>query len=89
MPKRATRTVRLDEATDAALAEARRLTGMSVSQILEQGILLVRDSASEREAARPYDVYARIDIGPGGYASASSRRTKSAFRERLARKYGR
>jgi hypothetical protein len=72
----ATRTVRLDEESEKALAEIRRRTGMQVSTALKRGLLAVRDGLRAAHAANPYEIYAGIDLGPGGYARAPARQAK-------------
>jgi hypothetical protein len=79
----ATRTVRLDEESERALAEIQRRTGMQVSTALKRGILAVRASLRAAEASNPFDVYARIDLGPGGYASVPARQAKARIRSVL------
>ena len=77
----ATRTVRLDDEGERALAEVQRATGLSVSAALKRGLLLAREAERARLATRPADVYRTIDLGPGGYARAPARRAKQAIRE--------
>ncbi|TMA62151.1 MAG: hypothetical protein E6J68_14580 [Deltaproteobacteria bacterium] len=74
----AIRTVRLDPESERALAEIQRATGVSVSGALKRGLVAARD-ALRGAAPQPFEVYRRIDLGPGGYARAPARRAKQAL----------
>ena len=80
----AIRTVRLDEESERALAEIRRCTGMHVSMALKRGLLAVREGLRAAQAAKPYDIYARIELGPGGYARVPARQAKRRIKAVLA-----
>lgn len=84
-----TRTVRLDDEAERTLAELRRLTGLSISEVLKRGLIAFQRSAQEGVAERPYDVYRRLDLGPGGYAEAPAARAKAAVAAVIARKHRR
>jgi hypothetical protein len=81
----ATRTVRLDQESERALAEIRHRTGMQVSMALKRGLLAVREGLRAAQAAKPYDIYVRLDLGPGGYARAPARQAKQRIKAVLAR----
>jgi hypothetical protein len=66
-------SVRFDDETERALEEVCAATGASVSVALKRGVLALR----ARLATRPYDVYASLDLGPGGYAAVPARRAKA------------
>jgi len=85
----ATRTVRLDEASERALADVRRATGTSVSGALKRGLVAARDALRGESSVTPFDVYRAIDLGPGGYARAPARQAKRAVRALLRRKRSR
>ncbi len=78
----AIRTVRLDPESERALAEIRRATGISVSGALKRGLVVARE-ALRGATAQPFEVYRKIDLGPGGYARAPARRAKQALRALL------
>jgi hypothetical protein len=78
------RTVRLDDESERALAEIRRRTGMPMSTALKRGLLAVREGLRAAQAANPYDIYARLDLGPGGYARAPARKAKQRIKAVLA-----
>jgi hypothetical protein len=84
-----TRTVRLDEDAERALARLRRLTGLSISEVLKRGLAAYEQAALREPPVRPYDVYARLDLGRGGWAVAPAREAKRAVRDVIRRKHAR
>jgi Arc/MetJ-type ribon-helix-helix transcriptional regulator len=84
-----TKTVRLDEETEKALEHIVQATGLSISDVLKRGLLLLRDEISRQEGRIPYDIYAELDLGPGGYATAPSTETRRGVQEAIQRKVGR
>lgn len=83
------RTVRLDEETEAVLSELVDRAELSVSEVLKRGILALRAELSRKPFRRPHEVYASLDLGPGGYSIAPSTATRRGVRESLRRKHGR
>jgi hypothetical protein len=81
-----TRTVRLDPDAERVLEEIREATGLTVSQVLKQGLIAARNALHAERSADPYAVYRTIDLGPGGYAAAPSREAKQAIRGVLLQK---
>jgi hypothetical protein len=83
----AIRTVRLDEETEATLREIREAAGLPISEVLEEGLRSLKQQARNAAEQRPYDLYARLVLRPGGYASAPSTETRrgvtSAIRKKL------
>ena len=83
------RTVRLGPEAEDALHRIVRATGLSISGVLTRGLLALSEDVARQAAGRPYDVYARLDLGPGGYAIAPSTDTRRAVRKAIRRKLGR
>jgi len=83
------RTVRLDEEAEQALAYIVHTAGLSVSGALQQGLLVLREQLAQPVCRTPYDIYAALDLGPGGYAIAPSTETRRGVREAIKRKLGR
>ena len=83
------KTVRLDDETEKALEQILQATGFSISDALKRGIILLRDEISRQEGRVPYDIYAELDLGPGGYATAPSTETRRGVQEAIRRKLGR
>lgn len=84
-----TRTVRFDEETEKVLEEVRAATGWPISEVLKRGVRALRARVRNKPARLPYDVYKELDLGPGGYAIASSQDTRAGVRLALKRKHGR
>ena len=86
----ATRTVRLDDEAERALSSLTRSTGLSISEVLKRGLMAYKQQAQSTAAERaPYEVFRRLDLGPGGYARAAAKDAKTAVRASIARKHGR
>lgn len=83
------RSVRLDEESERILEEVRRTTGLSASAAFKRGLRVLREELGRGAAHRPYDIYERLDLGPGGYASGPSDDTRTAAREAIRRKHRR
>ena len=82
----ALRTVRLDEDTEKILEQLVEGTGQSISAVLKQGLLALRDRLTEQPEKTAYDIYQELDLGPGGYAIAPSTETRRGVQEALRRK---
>jgi hypothetical protein len=80
------RTVRLDDETEKALKEVARKTGWSASATLKRGLLVLRKHIAEQTQQIPYEVYRKLDLGPGGYAIAPSTETRRGVEAVLRRK---
>lgn len=85
----ATRTVRLDDEAEITLERLRRITGLSISEVLKRGLAAYETQALAEASRRAYDVYRELDLGPGGYAAAPARKAKSTVAEAIRRKHGR
>jgi hypothetical protein len=80
------RTIRLDEESERVLVELANEMGVSISEVLKRGLLALR--AKQRVGAtRAFDTYQQLDLGPGGYALASSSETRHGTQEVLRRKH--
>jgi hypothetical protein len=84
-----TRTVRLDEETEQTLGEIRAMTGLSVSAALKRGLMVLREDIAKEVSTTPFEIYATLDLGPGGYAAGPAKRAKGAVRDVIRRKLGR
>lgn len=84
-----TRSVRLDAEAERALDEIRRRTGDSITDALKRGLLAAERELRAAPAVRPYAVYERLDLGPGGYARGPSTEVGATVREILRKKHRR
>ncbi len=83
------RTVRLDDDDEAALAALRQRTGLSISEVLKRGLHAYAATVRETTAEYPYDIYRRLDLGPGGSAIGPASQAKAAVAEAIRKKHGR
>ncbi len=81
------RSVRLDEDTEKALAKLTRMTGLSISEVLKRGVFAYRNKALEESARRPYEIYRQLDLGSGGYARAPAKKAKTAIADIIRNKH--
>ena len=84
-----TRTVRLDEEAEKTLAKLRKVTGLSISEVLKRGLSAYEEQAMQQAFRNPFAIYRELDLGNGGYAIAPARRAKSAVKEAIRRKHKR
>ncbi len=82
----ATRTVRLDDEAEAALQDIRDATGLPISEALKQGLQSLRQRVRQESGRRPFDIYAQLDLGPGGYSVAPSAETRRGVTAVLRKK---
>ena len=80
------RTVRLDDETEKVLKQVTQKTGWSVSSALKRGVLVLRDEVGRRVQQSPFEIYRRLDLGPGGYARAPSTETRRGMQIALRKK---
>jgi hypothetical protein len=80
------RTVRLDDETEKVLAQVTEKTGWSVSTALKRGVLALRDEVGRSSQQSAFEIYRRLDLGPGGYAPAPSTQTRRGMQIALRRK---
>lgn len=80
------KTVRLDAEAEKALEQIMQTAGLSISGAFKRGLLLLRDHLAQQVQRTPYDIYAELDLGPGGYAIAPSTDTHRGVQEAIKRK---
>ena len=85
----AIRTIRLDDRAEGTLAELRKRTGLSISEVLKRGLQAYAVAARDEMAETPYAIFRRLDLGPGGAAAAPARRAKTAVAAVIGEKHGR
>ena len=81
------RTIRLDDRAEETLAELRKRTGLSISEVFRRGLQAYALSARDEMAETPYAVFRRLDLGPGGYAAAPATRAKTAIAAVIGEKH--
>jgi len=88
-PQKGTRTVRLDDEAERTRKRLRNMTGLSISEVLKQGLGAYERQAFEQTNRKPYAIYRELDLGAGGYAVAAAREAKSAVAVAIRRKHRR
>ena len=84
-----TRSVRLDQETEQALASLVEKTGASLSTLLKRGILGLRDRELGASTKSAYQIYCKLDLGPGGYAVSPARKSREGVREAIRKRHRR
>jgi len=83
------RTVRLDGEAEQALAKLRRLTGLSISEVLKRGLMTYSAAALKQEPCKPYGIFEHLDLGEGGHARAPAKNAKESVIEVIREKHKR
>ncbi|MDE0004499.1 MAG: hypothetical protein OXQ29_17565 [Rhodospirillaceae bacterium] len=81
------RTVRLDDDAEAVLSDLRRRTGLSISDVFKRGLQAYASASRDAEIKMPYEIYRKLDLGPGGYAVAPAREAKAHIARTIAAKH--
>ena len=81
-----TRSVRLDDEAERALAEIRRRSGQSISGAIKLSLISFRDNVRSDQRRRPSEFFLQYDLGPGGYSIGPARKSRQAVREKLAQR---
>ncbi len=85
-----TRTVRMDAASETTLADLQRRTGLSISEVMRQGLRAYERELDSDITRSPYEVYKSLGLpGEGGYALAPAAKAKEAVAEIIRKKHGR
>jgi hypothetical protein len=81
-----TRSVRLDEESEQLLRSIAASRGISVSAALKQGLLALQEQEKAGKARTAYEIYSKLDLGPGGYAIGRSDEVRATVRSVLRKK---
>ena len=79
----ATRSVRLDEEAESALADIIGRTALSISEVIKNGLMEYRESSLCQTTKRPSDFFKSFDLGEGGYSISPAREVKQAVKHKL------
>ena len=83
-----TRTIRLDEQAEEVLDEMVQRTGLSISEVLREGLFALHRQGG-RSDKLPYQIYDELELGEGGWSVAPSTDSRRGVREALRRKHER
>jgi hypothetical protein len=82
-------TIGLDVETEQLLQVVIQLTGLSPSEALKQGLILLQQRFKNQTGlptVRPFEIYQQLDLGEGGYAIVPSAQVKDGVKIALQRK---
>lgn len=82
----ATKTLRMDPEDEARLERIQRKTGWTVSDVLKEGVRLLEETLAKSPTNAAFEIYSRLDLGAGGYASGPASRSREAARDAILRK---
>ena len=83
----ATRKIQLDDDAEVTLSVLCNQTGLSISEVLKRGLQAYAASAPKMPTTEtPYQVFNRLDLGPGGYAIAPAKNAKKAAAQAISKK---
>ena len=82
-------SVRFDDEAEAALALVCDSTGSSPSEVLQRGVVALAKGLRRKPPSHPFEIYRKLDLGPGGYARAPARQAKAALDGLIRRKHQR
>ena len=85
----ATRTIQLDDDGGQILDELVEGTGLTAPEVVRRGLRILRDSLSEPVRPSAWEIYEKLDLGPGGYAVAPSTDSRRSVQEAIRRKHSR
>ena len=82
-----TRMIQLDDDAEATLSVLCNQTGLSISEVLKRGLQAYAALIPKVPSAEtPYEVFSRLDLGPGGYAIAPAKNAKKATAQAISKK---
>jgi len=85
-----TRTVRMDAASETALADLQRRTGLSISEVMRRGLRAYERELDSDITRSPYEVYKSLGLPrEGERALAPAAKAKEAVAEIIRKKHGR
>lgn len=84
-----TRTVRLDKETEQLLGEIMKITEMTISAALKEGIAQLHEKLRRDRSTRAWDLYEKLDLGEGGYSVAPSTDSRKGVHKALRKKHKR
>ncbi|MXW19002.1 MAG: ribbon-helix-helix protein, CopG family [Gemmatimonadetes bacterium] len=84
----ATRTVRLDTDAEATLADLRRRTDQSISEVIRRSLQAYARELDADIRMRPGEVYRKLGLpGEGGFAVAPASRAKEVIADVIRKRH--
>ncbi|MCY3546810.1 MAG: hypothetical protein OXH51_11265 [Gemmatimonadetes bacterium] len=83
-----TRTVRMDDASEATLADLQRRTGLSISEVMRRGLRAYERELDADITRRPYEVYQSLGLPrEGESALAPAAKAKEAIADVIRKRH--
>lgn len=83
-----TRTVRMDDASEAALADLQRRTGLSISEVMRRSLRAYERELDSDITRRPYEVYQSLGLPRRGErALAPAAKAKEAIADVIRKRH--
>lgn len=83
-----TRTVRMDDASEAALADLQRRTGLSISEVMRRSLRAYERELDADITRRPYEVYRSLGLPrEGERALAPAAQAKEAIADVIRKRH--
>ncbi len=83
-----TRTVRMDDASEATLADLQRRTGLSISEVMRRGLRSYERELDSDITRRPYEVYKSLGLPKEGErALAPAAKAKEAIADVIRKRH--
>ena len=87
-PQMSTRTVRLDTAAEATLADLQRRTGHSISEVIRRSLRAYRHELDTDITRRPHEVYKSLGLPrEGERAVAPARQAKEVMADVIRKRH--
>jgi antitoxin component of RelBE/YafQ-DinJ toxin-antitoxin module len=83
MKNMSTRSVRLDDEAEGALAEIVNRTGLSISDAIKQGLITYREKALTMQTRNPSDFFNAVDLGDETSSIGPARNAKEVIKNKL------
>ena len=81
-----TKTVRMDKDEEQQLERVIRLSGLTASAAIKEGLKALEERLQNQKTTRAFEVYNSLDLGPGGYASGPARQSRQAASAAIRRR---
>lgn len=84
-----TKTVRMEPEDEKVLERILRRTGWTASDALKRGLRSLEREVAKQPTTSAFDIYAGLDLGPGGYAAGPASKSRETAKRVIRRKHGR
>ena len=82
-----TRTVRMEPEDEKRLERIQKRTGWTASDALKRGVQMLDEALAKEPTGSAFDIYAQLDLGPGGYAAGPAAASRKTARKVIVAKH--